>query len=104
MNKLYAVSLALNIVLVNKCLSTPHCLECEYLDKDYCCEFDKDLFPKDDPMAVRRNLDRKQLLLANIIQRECSMYYECEAGRCPYYDGENCIVAIWINQYVKYIY
>ena len=92
-----------NIVIVNKCLARQSCIGCDYLDKECCCEFDKDLFPKDDPMAVRNSLDKTQLILANIIQKECSKYYECEAGRCPYYDGENCITAIWIRRYIETI-
>lgn len=104
MNKLYAANLALSISLVNKCLAKKTCTGCKYLDKDYCCEFDKESFPQDDPIAVRKNLDKTQLILADIIQKECSKYYECEAGGCPYYDGENCIVTIWINQYIKCIF
>lgn len=98
MNK---ASLALNISLVNRCLSKYSCLDCKFNDKEYGgCMFELGLFPEDPFSIIDNLLSSKEKVLARLIERTCSKYYECEFSGCEYFKDDECKATVWIKRVV----
>ena len=98
-NSLYAASLALNIAIINLCMSRTKCDEtCSYFDDtDYSCLLELEPYAIDNinNWLVEPFADKT---VFNIIGSECSKFFEC-TSKCKYYIDNNCTVLKLVGYY-----
>jgi hypothetical protein len=101
-----AVSLVLNISLVNQCLNHSNCEDCDFLNEspEEWCEIYSANFPSTSTTLTDIISNYKQLYkLANGVAVECRRWYNCISG-CKYFSDDACFVINWSIQYSEFLH